>query len=79
MKKIVYTLISLLFLITTSSHAFTTQDLLPMRSGSVWVYANSQGNLSTTILEQRQIVNGVETTVFEDSDGYREFYTNVIH
>jgi len=76
MKKILCPLICLLFLITTPSYALSTQDYFPMRSGTIWNYSTSQGSLSTTILDQRQIVNGVETTVFADSDGYREFYTN---
>ena len=47
-----------------------------MKAGTVSEYQSTTGNYSSTILTQRQFINGVETTVQSDSDGDIAYYTN---
>jgi hypothetical protein len=54
-----------------------TADLFPDHPGASWTYrlGTSRKTLTISVLNEKKVINGIETSVFRDDDNYREYYT----
>jgi hypothetical protein len=63
-------------ILNISNTDFVSADYFPASPGSTWSYqVNGSGSTNITVLSTPSVINGVATAAFQDSVGYKEFYT----
>jgi hypothetical protein len=52
-------------------------DLFPHHAGATWTYriGTSLHKITLSVLAEKKLINGVQTSIFRDDDNYREYYT----
>jgi hypothetical protein len=52
-------------------------NLFPDQPGATWTYriGTSRQNLTMSVLNEKKLINGIETSIFRDGGNYREYYT----
>jgi parallel beta-helix repeat protein len=62
--------------LNVSNTDFVSADYFPASPGSTWSYqVNGSGSSNMTVLSAPTVINGVATAAYQDSLGYKEFYT----
>jgi uncharacterized repeat protein (TIGR01451 family) len=62
---------------TTRTLQNNSAGYFPLAAGNSWTYLeNGTDSMTVTVLQDPETVNNVNTTVVEDSDGSREYFTN---
>jgi parallel beta-helix repeat protein len=62
--------------LNVSNTDFVSADYFPASPGNTWSYqVNGSGSSNMTVLSAPTVINGVATAAYQDSLGYKEFYT----